>query len=520
MEQGNFDANFLFLNEVETGDEGETITIQGNFPDWVNGTVFAVGPGKFHFQESGFTVNHIADGFGIVCKLAICGNKITLWKKYIQSDALKKANEAGKPVLAECFTPSSTDVTKSTLGRIISFVPEITDNGNHGICFFGNKIYTMNGLQYFREIRPKDLSSGIKYDSNKFGITSATPHPLIDYDGTMYNTGVSVSATGSKQKIFKIPGVKPGETFKDNIKRLKVIATLPSRRITYSHVHHSFAMSENYFVLVEQPYMFNAKKLLGWMFTGGGAKLNDFSEWLPDEINRFVIIEKSTGKILKRKIESSEPFFFFHIINCYEENNQLILDILTHPDSADIGATFLKSLIDGTYCHSQPSGIFKRFILPIAENFEGRFGSKVCLQPDHTVLVTGGSMSKQGLQHSVTINPNYRFRKYRFAYGNSGFFLQGTYANKITKMDLTTGEETAWTLGEECVFGEIIFIPHPEGSDEDNGILLSRVSSGFRNGGQCFLIFLCAKTMVEIGRAKFRNPVGLYSHNVYVPFMV
>ncbi|CAG7726279.1 unnamed protein product [Allacma fusca] len=517
METGTFNANFLFKNEEETGDDGETVEIQGNFPNWVKGTVFAVGPGKIHFKESGFTVNHCADGFGIVYKLAISGGKITIWKKYIQSDALKKANQAGRPVLAELFTPSSTDVTKSTFGRIISFVPENSDNGNHGIYFFGNKIYTMNGLAYFREIHPEDLSSGTKFDANKFGMMCLTPHPLIDYDGTMYNTGAAISATGTKQKIFKIPGVKPGETFKDNIKKLKVIATLPSSRVTFSNFHHSFGMSENYIVLVEQPYVVNAKKMLGWMFSGGSAKLDDFTEWHSAEINSFVIVEKSTGKIHKRKIESSESFFFLHAINCYEENNQLILDILTHPDDSHIKKLFLKPLINGSCCNSQANGIFKRFILPLAENFEGRFGSEVRLNPDDTVTVSGGSMSKQGLEHTVTINPNYRFRKYRFAYGNSGFFLQGSYANKITKMDLTTGEETAWTLGEDCMLGEIIFIPNPDGLDEDDGILLSGVSSSFHSGGQLFVIFLCAKTMVEIGRADFKNPLAFYLHGIYIP---
>ncbi|CAG7706976.1 unnamed protein product, partial [Allacma fusca] len=479
MDQGNFNAKFLFINEEETGNEGETVEIQGDFPDWVNGTVFTIGPGKFHFQESGFTVNQVGDGYGIVCKLAISGKKITLWKKYVQSDALRKANEAGKPVLAEIFTPSSTDVTKSTLGRIMSIVPQTTDNTNHGIYFFGNKIHTMNGLQYFREIHPKDLSSGIKYDTNIFGIKSSTPHPMIDEDGTMYNIGTSMSATGSKVKIFKIPGVKPGQTFKDSLKKLEVIATLPSSRITQSHIHHSFGMSENYLVLVEQPYILNGKKMLGWIVSGGEAKLHDFTEWHPKEVNRFVIVEKSTGKILKRKIESSETFFFLHAINCYEENNQLLFDILAYPDTSVIEKMFVKSLIDGTYCNSQPKGIFKRLVLPLAENFEGRFGSEVTLRANETAIIV-----KAGCP----------------------------YANKITKIDLTTGKETAWEFEEDCLLGEIIFIPNPDGFDEDDGILLSGLSSGFRNGGQHFLMFVCAKTMVEIGRAEFKNHVSLYTH--------
>ncbi|CAG7729004.1 unnamed protein product [Allacma fusca] len=138
---------------------------------------------------------------------------------------------------------------------------------------------------------------------------------------------------------------------------------------------------------------------------------------------------------------------------------------------------FLKSLISGGCCKPETTGIVKRFILPLTENFGGGFGSEVTLRSDNTVIVKGACMSQQGLQHVVIINPNYRFRKYRFAYGNSGFFVQGPYANKIVKLELTTGKETTWEFEENCLLGETIFIPNPDGINEDDGILLSGVYS-------------------------------------------
>lgn len=55
-----------------------------------------------------------------------------------------------------------------------------------------------------------------------------------------------------------------------------------------------------------------------------GDTLKDILEWKPQDKNRFVIVEKSTGKVFNTEFLSSESFYFMHIFNCYEENNQVI----------------------------------------------------------------------------------------------------------------------------------------------------------------------------------------------------
>lgn len=50
----------------------------------------------------------------------------------------------------------------------------------------------------------------------------------------------------------------------------------------------------------------------------------DWLEWRPQEKNKFVIVEKSTGKIFKTEFLSAEGFYFMHFANCYEEDNQVI----------------------------------------------------------------------------------------------------------------------------------------------------------------------------------------------------
>ncbi len=53
-------------------------------------------------------------------------------------------------------------------------------------------------------------------------------------------------------------------------------------------------------------------------------------EWKPNERCRFFLIEKKTGKVIKTEYVSAEAFFFLHIVNCYEQNNQVGLKETRH----------------------------------------------------------------------------------------------------------------------------------------------------------------------------------------------
>jgi carotenoid cleavage dioxygenase-like enzyme len=58
-------------------------------------------------------------------------------------------------------------------------------------------------------------------------------------------------------------------------------------------------------------------------FFNGIKYFSKVLEWRPQEKNRFIIVEKNSGKVLKTEFISAESFYFMHIINCYEENNQV-----------------------------------------------------------------------------------------------------------------------------------------------------------------------------------------------------
>ncbi|CAG7786099.1 unnamed protein product [Allacma fusca] len=518
MSEINFDLTHLFENQQETSDSGEIGTVKGNIPEWIQGTIFTTGPGKFHFPETKFSVNHYFDGYAIICKLEISGNKVTLWKKYEQSDALKKATAAGKTVLTEFYTPPSPEVTPSGLSRF-SIIPKISDNGHVNVFFFANRIYTTNGMLHFREIIPSDLSTGVKYDCNAFGLTGVTPHPLIDSDGTMYNLGTAVTATGSKQVIIKIPPVHPTENFDIALQKFETVSTIPTSNFLYFSIAHSFGMSDNHFVLIDQPFVINMRKTLRLMITGSPVATIDYTDWRPEELNQFVTIDKNSGQVRKQKIISLEPFFYFNMVNCYQENDHLIVDVVACPDISEFQKTLLKNIIAGNCCIEEASGILKRFVIPLNENAEvlrDTSGATAELGVDGTVTLIAASMSKKGLYLNAIINPKFKGKKYQFAFGTSVFFMNGQYGRRITKFDLLTGNESSWNSGGDYMVGEPIFIPNPNGIQEDDGVLVAGVFD-VRKEGKSFVVFVCAITMLELARAEFQNAMAVYYHGLFVP---
>ena len=201
---------------------------------------------------------------------------------------------------------------------------EVTDNGFGAIYPINSEIVAASDNSFFQCVDSCTLESGKKYDSNKlFGVNMISPHPLKDENGDIYNVGFSIGM-GAKFNIIKIPGqTAKKESLDDLLKKSKVISTFPCRWTTAMPFIHSFGLTKNYIVMIEQPMTTPITKLATCV--ASGSCFHQMTEWRQDASNLFIIIDKNTGKfVTKMEILSSESFFFWHLINCYEdEDNQV-----------------------------------------------------------------------------------------------------------------------------------------------------------------------------------------------------
>jgi carotenoid cleavage dioxygenase-like enzyme len=102
----------------------------------------------------------------------------------------------------------------------------------------------------------------------ELGIHCQSSHPLIDQKtGYTYNIGISLFS-GAKWSVLRFP---PGcsKLAKDSIKKCEIITTFACRnKISFPWLH-SFGMSQNYLICIDQPSFFNVSKVISSIFSNG-----------------------------------------------------------------------------------------------------------------------------------------------------------------------------------------------------------------------------------------------------------
>ena len=97
---------------------------------------------------------------------------------------------------------------------------------------------------------------------------------------------------------------------------------------------HSFALTENYVILVEFPLVINPIDLL----VSGKPFIENF-KWKPERGTKFTVVSRSDGKIVGSY--HTDPFFAFHHVNAFEIENKLVLDIVTYQNDDIIRSLYL-----------------------------------------------------------------------------------------------------------------------------------------------------------------------------------
>ncbi len=151
----------------------------------------------------------------------------------------------------------------------------------------------------------------------------------------LYNLACSFTSGGIKFHFLRFPTCASSENPATIAKSGEIVATLSSRLRTSFSYYHTFGVTSEHLLMVEQPWVANSMKLLGSKVQKLSFK--DCLEWLPDEKNKFRVVSKATGVEKKDVVYlSKEPFFFLNHVNSYEDGQgNLIADLLVY-DSPEI----------------------------------------------------------------------------------------------------------------------------------------------------------------------------------------
>ncbi|XP_076053437.1 beta,beta-carotene 15,15'-dioxygenase-like [Oratosquilla oratoria] len=400
----------------------------------------------------------------------------------------------------------------------------MTDNTSSNIMFIEDEVFVATESCFLRKVDPRNLDTGEKVDLMKLvGVNMATSHPLTDKDGTTYNLGGSF-ISGPKYHIIQVPPCKDTNcNGSDPWTASKVIGTIPSSWKTCFSYHHSFGMTENYLIFLEQPMLINTVKIATSQVKG--KSLHDCLDWCPEEKVKFHIINKTTGQLLKTKYISEEAFFLFHHSNAYEVDGQIVVDVVAYDSPEIFDKLYLNKVRMNEYSNRHPPQL-RRFVIPIVEGKTVRAGEELVHVPgceasairvkdnrlgDH-IRLQCQNIGKPGFE-MPSHNPKYTGKHYRYVYGTGGY-EQGYFCHSASKTDVETGESWLWKGNEYQYPGEPVFVARPDSTDEDDGVLLVTVVD-IRKDHKDMMLVLDAKDLSEIARAEVDVPIPNGLHGLF-----
>ncbi|KAH3779799.1 hypothetical protein DPMN_157605, partial [Dreissena polymorpha] len=438
-------------------------------------------------------------------------DEVKYQRKYLQSDTHQKVTTAKAPVVGEFGTAAIPDPCKNIFKRFLTYFSarDMTDNTSVNIIPFNNKLFAVTETKYWNQIDPETLDRIEKLDLKELTtVDLATAHAHIDTDGTVYNVG-HVFTKGLPTVVTRMPRKADLQAVGSKLDATQnVVALVPSSYWTHVHYFHSFGMTENYIIIIQQPLLMDIKT------AALGYSAADALKFHPDMKTRFCMIHKQTGEQLnKHMVYEADGFLTFHTANAYEENGNIVMDLVWHKDAGIIDAFYLKNLssekVEETFKKIDNS-VLKRLVFPINLSGQPKNDESSSSVPFHVSLKDGKVYCKAeticdvGLEFPQWNYAGYNGRKYRYVYG-VGIHKGDRMNTSVMKINVDNKTYEEWREAG-CYVSEPVFIADPRGTAEDHGVLLVAVNKVHMDDSRsCFLLVLDATNMTSLAKVKFEG---------------
>lgn len=461
------------------------------------------------FEKGPRSFLHAFDGFAKLASWKFMGNESALFStRFIRSMFYKSSMKAN--TITPYLLFQSVDPPFGYLEMLQCLLRGI-DNMNVNIYAFQNPknklieyaamsdfwiIYkvTIDKLSTKHKVVPKITknrkSTVSDLDSTGFLNLLSSSHPLPE-PGTNnhlnFLSSVAILPWGSS--MMNLMRIK-------SLKRRSIVAQWSVDRVPYMH---SFSVTKTKAVLLASPFYVNVMCM--------ARKAEPFSclDWYPNEPATLYIVDLKLGNVTTITMNT---IFAMHHVNAYElSNGSIIMDVSSYPSPDFVNHLQLHVLRDPVKrnsfaAHAQLKRIFIDMI-----KLQAR---EIPLDPTPTPPLTS-------LLDMPVINEAYRSKHYCFVYGLVLKTDNKTLSKvAIVKKDVCHGGQgdRMWQLdGHYAV--EPWFVAHPQGVDEDDGLVLVPVLHGARK--QTYLIVLDARTLKLINKAVMPTNIPYSLHGRFFP---
>ncbi|MGB8468466.1 MAG: carotenoid oxygenase family protein [Candidatus Babeliales bacterium] len=429
-------------------------------PDWLNGTFYCNGPARFEVGQHAF--DKWFNGFAMVHAITIANKEVTYSNKFIAGTYHAQAIKTGK-------LPASTqEKSSSFFSKMSSFMSTRPpyDNANVNVITLNKQIIACTETPHAFVIDPRtaDTQCPFKYaDSVESHV--CTPHPITDPDTKEH---INAMITFGKTSSYGVYTIAPNSSTRT------VLATVNTDTPAYLH---SFAATKKHIILIAQPLRTTGMELA----FSTKPFLQNFS-WYNQKVE-LIVIDRATKK---QTIIPVDPFFFFHTVNAYENQANTIIDLITYTDATVLDNMKLSYL--RTNVCSKP-GTLSRITIDAAKQ---------------TASIK--NLTAQQME-TPKINELYRMKPYQWLYAVSAD------DSTLLKYSVTKNEMVHWHA-HGCFVNEPTFVPKPNASREDDGVVLSMLLDTHKKHSA--LLILDGITFKEITRIPLPHCVPFGFHSTFI----
>ncbi|KAF2660100.1 hypothetical protein K491DRAFT_110061 [Lophiostoma macrostomum CBS 122681] len=513
------------------------LSVKGEIPAYAAGVLYRTGPLGYKIKtDEGKTwaANHWFDGLSCVHRFQIDvpdhgPAQVSYRSRRTVDEYLEMVKTSGR--LDSITFANKRDPCKSVFQKVMSVFFAARNSRNVGVTLSINMPgggYVAdsekpavnghtNGIQtlhaktdapYFKSIdpetlEPQGLASQSKLHPELTGQMSAAHAKSDPITGDIFNFNLMMGPT-STYRVFST-SASTGET------------TILAKFNGPPAYIHSLFLTENYVVLC----VWNSHITWGGISVLYNSNVVDgIAPFDPSKKAIWHVVDRKHGKGLVATYDS-DPLFSFHSINAWEEpsasdpsRTDIVTELSMYENLDVIHRFFYDNLISSLHDKSKFAGPKRTSCLPIHAQFrlpsvDSGVGAEKRL-PAEVVFKADKSISTE----LPVINPTYLTKKHRYVYGCTDR-LKSSFMDGLAKFDNKTQTAIIWEQ-EAHTPGEPIFVADPEGTAEDDGVLLTVVLDGIK--GKSFLLCLDAKDLSEKGRAEMDGPMAFGFHGAHKGF--
>lgn len=275
--------------------------MEGKVPEAVRGAYYVNGPARF--ERAGMHYKHWLDGDGMVCSLRFEEGGVHFTNRFVQTEKLREEDAAGQFLYRGFGTAFAGD----RLRRNVMLEPPV----NVSVYPFAGTLLAFGEQSLPYALDPVTLETRGEFDfhGKLNGLSPFAAHAKFDpASGHMLNFGISYAAGNPVANVYEF------DAQGNQIRRKRHPLRMP-------HSNHDFGVTGDHVVFFLSPLLMDFGKF--W----SGVSVMESLSWEPEK-GSYILVAPRESKVVTAFEVPTGNGYCLHLINCFEDGNHLIVDIL------------------------------------------------------------------------------------------------------------------------------------------------------------------------------------------------